>query len=123
MKRAESTYAVYPIGRKHGYSRPRLEFVGKVEKGTKLSLPWTAPAYSSDDPQLARMVGIQMGNDLCDLAMNGDKESSDPLLHTLDGVKKRRIESHAKLRVAIPKLTATKAGSYLFTTRVQLVKT
>lgn len=40
---------------------------------------------------IARLLTQQIGQDLEDLAINGDKSSSDPLLHHLDGWEKRGI--------------------------------
>src|SRR5690606_19681360 len=37
------------------------------------------------EDHIARMAAGQMGQDLEDLAINGDKGSPDPLLHHLDG--------------------------------------
>ena len=38
---------------------------------------------------IARLLTSQIGQDMEDLAINGDKDSSDPLLHHLDGWQKR----------------------------------
>lgn len=38
---------------------------------------------------IARLLTTQIGQDMEDLAINGDKDSSDPLLHHLDGFQKR----------------------------------
>lgn len=41
------------------------------------------------EDHIARLLTQQIGQDLEDLAINGDKDSSDPLLHHLDGWEKR----------------------------------
>lgn len=43
------------------------------------------------EDHIARMLGRQIGQDLEDLAVNGDMDSSDPLLHHLDGWGKRGL--------------------------------
>jgi len=44
---------------------------------------------------IARLLTTQIGNDLEDLAINGDKDSADPLLHHLDGFQKRgEVDGH-----------------------------
>lgn len=45
---------------------------------------------------IARLLTHQIGQDMEDLAVNGDKDSSDPLLHHLDGWGKRgEVDGHA----------------------------
>lgn len=44
---------------------------------------------------IARLLTAQIGQDMEDLAINGDKDSADPLLHHLDGWGKRaKVDGH-----------------------------
>lgn len=62
-------------------------------QSAKTSLPWTVTEeYLEDNVELgnaeakiAKMMGVQAGNDLEDLAINGDMTSSDQLLWANDG--------------------------------------
>ena len=63
---------------------------------SKLRLDWELTTESLEDniagddleDHVARMMATQFGNDLEDLAINGDTSSSDPLLSTFDGYRK-----------------------------------
>ena len=64
---------------------------------TKLRLDWELSSEALEDglegdaleDHIARLMATQMGNDLEDLAINGDAESADPLLKAFDGWRKR----------------------------------
>lgn len=63
---------------------------------TKLRLDWELSTESLEDgiegadleDHIARLMATQMGNDLEDLAINGDVTSADPLLKAFDGWRK-----------------------------------
>lgn len=63
---------------------------------TKLRLDWELSSESLEDgiegealeDHIARLMSTQMGNDLEDLAINGDASSPDPLLKAFDGWRK-----------------------------------
>lgn len=62
----------------------------------KVRLDWELTTESLEDgiegesldDHLARLMATQFGNDMEDLAINGDVSSTDPLLKTLDGYRK-----------------------------------
>jgi len=64
---------------------------------TKLRLDWELSSEALEDglegegleDHIARMMATQMGNDLEDVAINGDAASADPLLKAFDGWRKR----------------------------------
>lgn len=64
---------------------------------TKLRLDWELSSESLEDgiegeqleDTVARLMATQMGNDLEDVAINGDTTSADPLLKAFDGWRKR----------------------------------
>lgn len=64
---------------------------------SKLRLDWELTTESLEDniagddleDHVARMMATQFGNDLEDLAINGDTASTDPLLSAFDGYRKR----------------------------------
>lgn len=65
----------------------------------KLRLDWELSSESLEDniegeeleDHIARLMATQAGNDLEDLAINGDTTSADPLLLTFDGWRKRAV--------------------------------
>lgn len=67
----------------------------------KIRLDWELSSESLEDniegqdfdDHLARLFADQFGQDLEDLAINGDTDSTDPLLKTFDGWHKRALES------------------------------
>jgi hypothetical protein len=67
----------------------------------KIRLDWELTSESLEDnieegsleDHVARLMATQLGNDLEDLAINGDVSSSDPLISTFDGYYKRSLES------------------------------
>lgn len=64
---------------------------------TKLRLDWELSSEALEDglegdgleDHIARLMATQMGNDLEDVAINGDASSPDPLLKAFDGWRKR----------------------------------
>ncbi len=66
---------------------------------TKLRLDWELSTESLEDnlegaaleDHIARMMTTQMGNDLEDLAINGDATSPDPLMKAFDGWRKSAL--------------------------------
>jgi len=64
---------------------------------TKLRLDWELSSEALEDglegagleDHIARLMASQMGNDLEDVAINGDASSADPLLKAFDGWRKR----------------------------------
>lgn len=66
---------------------------------TKLRLDWELSTESLEDgiegqdleDHIARLMATQMGNDLEDVAINGDAALSDPLLKAFDGWRKRAL--------------------------------
>lgn len=71
----------------------------------KVRLDWELSTESLEDniegealeDHLARLMATQMGNDLEDLAINGDTDSSDPLLKVFDGYSQRLREGGAHI--------------------------
>lgn len=65
----------------------------------KLRLDWELSTESLEDnlegeqleDHIARLMATQAGNDLEDLAINGDTASADPLLKVFDGWRKRAV--------------------------------
>jgi len=68
----------------------------------KLRLDWEISTESLEDniegealeDHIARLMATQAGNDLEDLAINGDKASTDPLLRVFDGWRKIALEGN-----------------------------
>lgn len=66
---------------------------------TKIRLDWELSTESLEDgiegealeDHVARLMATQFGNDLEDVAINGDATSSDPLLKAFDGWRKRAL--------------------------------
>lgn len=70
----------------------------------KLRLDWELSSESLEDSiegealedHIARLMATQAGNDLEDLAVNGDTASGDPLLKVFDGWSKQAISGNAE---------------------------
>ena len=70
-----------------------VQFGNIILNSAKTSLPWTIteeflednPEMGAAEAKIAKMMGVQAGNDLEDLGLNGDVTSADNLLRANDG--------------------------------------
>jgi hypothetical protein len=84
----------------------------------KIRLDWELTSESIEDniegagleDHIARMMATALGNDLEDLAINGDTASSDPLLKSYDGFKKLVNASGVVVDAQGATLSGTNAG-------------
>jgi hypothetical protein len=80
-------------------------FFSKISLTTKkLRLDWELSTEALEDnlegealeDHIARLMATQAGNDLEDLAINGDTTSSDPLLKVFDGWRKQAVSGDSR---------------------------